>query len=84
MKHFVVRTLKQARRLIVIVIGFTVLLAGIVMVVMPGPAVIVIPVGLTILATEFLWAKTLLDSLKERIQRLKTTKRTSGQPLNRK
>jgi len=84
MKHLVVRTLKQAKRLIVIVIGFTVLLAGIVMVVMPGPAVIVIPVGLTILATEFLWAKTLLDSLKERIQRMKTTKRTAGQPSNKK
>lgn len=84
MKHLVVKTLKQAKRLIVIVIGFTVLLAGIVMVVMPGPAVIVIPVGLTILATEFLWAKTLLDSLKEHIKRMKMTKRTAGQPSNKK
>jgi tellurite resistance protein TerC len=68
----------HAKRLIVITIGFTVLLAGIAMVVLPGPAVIVIPVGLTILATEFIWARKLLNSLKERIQRMKNMKRTSG------
>lgn len=83
MRHLVVRTLKQAKRLIVIVIGFTVLLAGIAMVVLPGPAVIVIPIGLALLATEFLWAARLLNSLKERVQRLKMTKRTLGQPLDR-
>jgi tellurite resistance protein TerC len=76
--HLVIRTMAHAKRLIVITIGFTVLLAGIAMVVLPGPAVIVIPVGLTILATEFIWARKLLNSLKERIQRMKNMKRTSG------
>jgi tellurite resistance protein TerC len=75
--------LLQAKRLVVIVIGFTVLLAGIAMIVLPGPAVIVIPVGLALLATEFLWAAKLLNSLKERVQRLKKSNRTSGQPLDR-
>ena len=71
MKHLVLRTLGQARRVIVIVIGFTVLLVGVAMVVLPGPAVVVIPVGLAILATEFIWARKLLDAVKERIQRMR-------------
>jgi uncharacterized protein (TIGR02611 family) len=45
------------RKLIVAVIGVTVLLLGVVMVALPGPAFIVIPLGLGILATEFAWAR---------------------------
>ena len=45
------------RKLIVAVIGVTILLIGIAMVVLPGPAIIVIPLGLGILATEFAWAR---------------------------
>ncbi len=45
------------RKLIVAVIGVTILLIGIAMVVLPGPAFIVIPIGLGILATEFAWAR---------------------------
>ena len=52
--------LKWLKRAIVAVIGFTVLLVGIVMIVLPGPAFIVIPLGLAILATEFVWAEALL------------------------
>jgi len=45
------------RKLIVAVIGLTILLIGVVMVVLPGPAFIVIPIGFGILATEFAWAR---------------------------
>ena len=45
------------RKLIVAVIGLTILLIGVAMVVLPGPAFIVIPIGLGILATEFAWAR---------------------------
>ncbi len=45
------------RRVTIAVIGGTVLLFGIALVVLPGPAVVVIPVGLAILATEFVWAR---------------------------
>lgn len=48
------------RRLIIGVIGGTVLLLGVAMVVLPGPAIIVIPLGLAILGTEFIWARRLL------------------------
>ena len=71
MRHFVFRTLGQAKRLVVTVIGFTILAAGIAMIVLPGPAVVVIPVGLAILATEFIWARKLLVTVKERIGRMR-------------
>jgi putative transmembrane protein PGPGW len=45
------------RKLIVGVFGVTILLIGLAMVVLPGPAFIVIPVGIGILATEFAWAR---------------------------
>jgi tellurite resistance protein TerC len=70
-KHLVFKTLGQAKRLVVIVIGFTILAAGIAMIVLPGPAIVVIPVGLAVLATEFIWAKKLLVAVKERIERMR-------------
>ena len=58
------RALRHAWRLIVLVAGVTILLAGIAMIVLPGPAIVVIPVGLAVLATEFLWARRLLARVK--------------------
>lgn len=60
-------TLKSIKKIIVDVIGFTILIIGIFMIVLPGPAFIVIPLGLAILATEFVWAKKWLDKVKEKI-----------------
>ena len=45
------------RRVIVAVIGGTILLIGIAMIVLPGPAIVVVPLGLAVLATEFIWAR---------------------------
>ena len=42
-------------------VGFTLLLAGIAMLVAPGPAFVVIPVGLAILSLEFRWAENMLE-----------------------
>jgi hypothetical protein len=49
--------IKVVRRVIVSVVGTTVLLIGIALLVLPGPAFMVIPVGLAILATEYAWAR---------------------------
>ncbi len=57
--------LKYARRLVVSVMGGTIVLIGIALLVLPGPAIIVIPVGLAILATEFAWARRWLRIMKE-------------------
>lgn len=48
------------RKLIVGLIGVTILLIGVGMLVLPGPAFIVIPIGLGILATEFAWARRVI------------------------
>jgi tellurite resistance protein TerC len=44
----------------------SVLVVGIAMIVLPGPAMVVIPAGLAILATEFVWAQRWLKYLKRR------------------
>jgi uncharacterized protein (TIGR02611 family) len=62
-------TLKKIKKIIVAVIGFTVLAFGILLIVFPGPAFIVIPIGLSILATEFVWAKKLLEKFKKGIRK---------------
>lgn len=74
MNSLVLKTFKQAKRLIIGVIGTTVLLIGLALIVLPGPAFIVIPIGLAILATEFAWAKRLLK--KFRFQNSKKTNNT--------
>ena len=53
--HF--ENIKVVRRVIVSVVGATILLIGIALLVLPGPAFIVIPVGLAILATEYAWVR---------------------------
>jgi hypothetical protein len=54
--------MKQVKRIVVIVVGGTVLAVGVALIVLPGPAFIVIPLGLAILAIEFAWAKRWLRS----------------------
>lgn len=56
--------LKFLKRVVVAMVGFTVLLVGVAMIILPGPAFIVIPLGLAILATEFVWAQRLLTKAK--------------------
>jgi Ca2+-transporting ATPase len=64
-------SLSWARRIVVAIIGFTVLLFGIALIVLPGPAFIVIPLGLAILATEFVWARSLLQRARATLVRTK-------------
>ena len=55
-------TLKQIKRVVIAVAGGTVLALGIALIVLPGPAFLVIPAGLAILAVEFAWARRWLRS----------------------
>ncbi|HKP05344.1 MAG TPA: PGPGW domain-containing protein [Chthoniobacterales bacterium] len=52
------------RKLVIGIIGGTVLAIGIALIVLPGPAFIVIPIGLAILATEFAWARSAVNRAK--------------------
>ncbi len=60
-------TYKVARRIVIAVVGTTVLAIGIVMIIAPGPALIVIPIGLAILGIEFAWARLWLKRLRRTI-----------------
>jgi Inorganic pyrophosphatase len=67
------RTVEQVRRIFRIVAGFTLLLAGVVMLVTPGPGWVVILLGLGLLAAEFVWARRLMDRIKREGTRIKDT-----------
>ena len=58
------KTVQQAKRFFIILIGFTLLLLGVVMLVTPGPGWAAIFGGLALLAAEFVWARRLLNHLK--------------------
>ncbi len=48
------------RKVVYSVLGVTIILLGIVMIVLPGPAILVIPIGLAILASEYAWARRVI------------------------
>ena len=58
------KTVQQAKRFFIILIGFTLLLLGVLMLVTPGPGWAAIFGGLALLAAEFVWARRLLNHLK--------------------
>ncbi len=62
-------TYQTAKRLVIAVVGFSVVLVGVIMIVTPGPAFVVIPAGLAILSLEFAFARRWLRLLRERISR---------------
>jgi hypothetical protein len=70
------------RKVLVAVLGGALLLAGVAMLVLPGPAVVVIPAALAILAVEFLWARRWLARLREQLGRSRRPPRT-GNALSR-
>lgn len=71
MPPLVFKTLQQAKRFLRIVMGFTLLAIGVVLLVGPGPGWLVILLGLGLLAAEFVWARRLLDRVKQEGARLR-------------
>jgi uncharacterized protein (TIGR02611 family) len=67
------RSIEQVRRFFKILGGFTLLLVGAVMIFTPGPGWLVIFLGLTLLAAEFVWAQKLMARMKHEGNRLKDT-----------
>jgi uncharacterized protein (TIGR02611 family) len=58
-------------RILYVLVGFTVLVGGLAMLVLPGPAFLVIPIGLAILALEFTWAEAMLERAIEQGEKAK-------------
>ena len=63
-RRALVGTYRAGRKLVIAVIGASVVALGVAMLVLPGPAVIVIPLGLAILGIEFAWARRWLERLR--------------------
>ncbi len=59
------------KKIFVLIAGSLVLLLGLALIFLPGPAMLVIPLGLAILATEFKWAKDALHKVGEQAKGLK-------------
>lgn len=55
---------RSGKRIAVTVVGFAVLIAGVIMLITPGPGVVAILAGLAILASEWAWAERALDRAK--------------------
>src|SRR4051812_38936499 len=66
------------KKITVAIVGGTVLLIGVALVVLPGPAFLVLPAGLAILATEFLWARRLLEKLTSFLQQKREARKQKG------
>ena len=62
---------RPARRIIVGAVGGTIVLIGLALVFLPGPAFIVIPLGLAVLASEFAWARHLIDKGRNLVKKAK-------------
>jgi uncharacterized protein (TIGR02611 family) len=63
------RSAKFAWRMGVLVVGMFLLIVGIIMIFTPGPAIVFIPAGLAVLATEFQWARRLLHRVRPLIEK---------------
>ena len=78
MKEFVLRTWARVpqwiRRIAVAIVGGVVLVIGVAMIVLPGPAFIMIPAGLAILGLEFAWARVWLKKAREKAKSLTGSK----------
>jgi uncharacterized protein (TIGR02611 family) len=69
-KHPLYPSYRVAKRIAIGIVGGSVLIVGIAMIVLPGPAFVVIPVGLGILGLEFAWARIWLRKAKAKAQEL--------------
>jgi tellurite resistance protein TerC len=59
-----ITTVTQAKRVVKIVVGFTLLAAGVAMLLLPGPGIVTIAIGLALLSAEFVWARRWLERMK--------------------
>src|SRR3954465_7187938 len=69
-KHPLFATYKLAKRIAIGIVGGSVLVVGVLMIVLPGPAFVVIPVGLGILSLEFAWARIWLKKVRAKAEEM--------------
>jgi uncharacterized protein (TIGR02611 family) len=87
-KHPLYGPYRMAKRIAIGIVGGSVLIIGICMIVLPGPAFVVIPVGLGILGIEFAWARSWLRKAKAKAEEVaanfnqKNGSQKNGNPNN--
>lgn len=67
-ERLLIASYRQARKTVILLVGSSVLIVGLAMLLLPGPATLVIPLGLAILGLEFAWARRWLSEMKIKIQ----------------
>jgi tellurite resistance protein TerC len=70
-------TLGAARKIIALAVGSTILILGIAMIMLPGPGLVVILLGLVVLAAEFVWARRLLKRLRDEVRSVAASSKLS-------
>ena len=57
---------RSGKRIAVTIIGFGLIALGLVLLVVPGPGLLIVAAGLAVLATEYTWARRALEETKRR------------------
>jgi uncharacterized protein (TIGR02611 family) len=61
--------LRSGKRIAITLVGFTLVAAGLALLVLPGPGILVVLAGLAVLGTEYAWARYVLNETKRRAKR---------------
>lgn len=61
---------RKIKKLFISILGFIFLAIGIIMIIVPGPAYLIIPAGLGILGTEYMWARRLHENVNKKFNLL--------------
>ena len=80
MRRILVQGYDTARKIVVAVVGGTIVLVGVAMLALPGPAFVVIPAGVAVLAIEFAWARRWLRIVRERVTAAASADPPEGTP----
>jgi tellurite resistance protein TerC len=68
----------RIKRFMIGVLGGGIMAIGVAMIILPGPAFIVIPLGLAVLATEFNWARRWFRKARDLLKRAKRCAKLKG------
>ena len=61
------KDINQIKKIIILILGITILLIGVIFLITPGPGIFIILLGMIILAAEFLWARKILKKMKSNL-----------------
>lgn len=75
---------RSAKRVAVAVVGGVLVVAGLALLVLPGPGFLVIALGFAVLATEFAWAHHALEAGKRGARKAVDTARSGAQGAKRR